>query len=111
MREEVRGDSSDGAAGRFGTALLWGKPDRVALLNDLWGGDLICISLADGNQEGLDYRVAARKRGIISTRWSVQAVRVWATSSNPRSAIACSRMRNFWTLPLAVMGYAVTNWT
>ena len=33
-----------------------------------------------------------------------QAVLVWATSSRPRSLMACSRSTNFCGLPLAVMG-------
>ena len=38
-----------------------------------------------------------------------QAVRVSAASSRPSSATEVSRILNFWTLPVTVMGKASTN--
>ena len=59
----------------------------------------------------------ARRRGAAPARHvrlsggRGQAVRAAATSCRPSSAIACSRIRNFWTLPVTVIGKASTSLT
>ena len=60
---------------------------------------------------GLDLAALDALWDEVKRSASAQAVRVEAAPSRPSSATACSRILNFWTLPVTVIGNSSTNLT
>jgi hypothetical protein len=100
--------------------LFCSRPDKE------WGM-IDCVSFVIMNQRGLtealttdEHFEQAGFKALLAqskcvTRLSLQplayAVSIAATSCRPRSMIACSRILNFWILPVTVVGKLSTNFT